>query len=356
LDSGTNSKAVLNVALLGYGFVGKTFHAPLLSHVPGLRLSHIVSSDAAKVRKDWDVTVLPKPEDAFGLPEIDIIVVATPNPTHFDLARKALLSDKHVVVDKPFTNTVAEAQELIALAKSRRRLLSIFQNRRWDADFLTLRQLISEKPLGEIVNFESHYDRYRPEPRQRWREQDVPGGGLWFDLGPHLIDQALQLFGTPEAIYADLEMQRPAGQANDYFHVVLRYAKRRVILHGGSLVVAESPRFNVHGTRGSYIKFGMDTQEESLKRGDIPGSPGWGVDPRTGTLVTVRSDGSFETRQVPNIPGNYLAYYEGIQCAIASGAPNPVPAQDGLAIINVIESAIKSAAARAEVSFNYIKS
>jgi scyllo-inositol 2-dehydrogenase (NADP+) len=355
LEARSNSKAVLNVALLGYGFAGKTFHAPLLSHVPGLRLSHIVSSDGVKVRKDWDVTVLPKPDDAFGLPKIDVIVVATPNPTHFDLARKALLSDKHVVVDKPFTNTVAEAQELIALAKSRRRLLSVFQNRRWDGDFLTLRRLLAEGPLGEIAQFESRYDRYRPEPRQRWREQDVPGGGLWFDLGPHLIDQALQLFGAPERIYADLEIQRPGGQANDYFHILLRYGKRRVILHGGSLVAAETPRFTMHGTLGSYTKFGMDTQEESLKRGDVPGNPGWGADPRTGTLVTARSGGGFETRQVPNIPGNYLAYYEAVQRAIATGAPNPVSGEDGLAIINVIETAIKSAAARAELPFNDIK-
>jgi predicted dehydrogenase len=345
LASQSDSKTI-NVALLGYGFAGKTFHAPLLSRVPGLRLSHIVSSDRAKVRKDWNVTVLAKPEDAFALPEIDLIVVATPNPTHFDFARKALLSDKHVVVDKPFTNTAAEAQELIALAKSRRRLLSVFQNRRWDADFLTLRQLLAEGSLGEIAVFESRYDRYRPEPRQRWREQNVPGGGLWFDLGPHLVDQALQLFGAPEQVYADLEIQRPTGQAVDYFHVILRYGRRRVILHGGSLVAAETPRFAVHGTRGSYIKFGMDTQEDSLKRGDVPGSAGWGADPRMGTLITSRAD-SFETKEVPNIPGNYLAYYKALHSAIANGAPNPVPAEDALAVIDLLETATKSAPARA---------
>ncbi len=349
------SETPLNVALLGYGFVGKTFHAPLLTHVPGLRLSHVVSSDAAKVRKDLDVVVLAKPEDAFALPEIDVIVIATPNPTHFDLARKALLSDKHLVVDKPFTNTVAEAKELIAVAKSRRRLLSVFQNRRWDSDFLTLRKLLSEGPLGEVVHFESHYDRYRPEPRQRWREQNVPGGGLWFDLGPHLADQAMQLFGPPEAIYADLAIQRPSGVTDDYFHVLLRYGRRRVIIHGGSLVAAESPRFTVHGMLGSYTKFGMDTQEESLKRGEGPGGTGWGADPQQGTLVIKRGDG-FERRQVPTIPGNYLGYYEALQRAIATGAPNPVPAEDGLAIINVLETAVKSSAMRAEIPFVEIKS
>jgi predicted dehydrogenase len=344
----------LKVALLGYGFAGKTFHAPLLARVPGLQLTHIVSSDAAKVKKDWDATVLAKPEDAFALPEIDLIVIATPNPTHFDLARKALDEEKHVVVDKPFTNTVAEAAQLVALAASRRRLLSVFQNRRWDADFLTLRKLLADNALGDVVHFESHYDRYRPEPRQRWREQPVPGGGLWFDLGPHLVDQAMQLFGLPDGIYADLEVQRPLGQTTDYFHVILRYGRSRVILHGASLVAAETPRFTVHGALGSYTKFGMDTQEESLKRGEIPGSPGWGNDPQMGTLITRRDDG-FETRQVPNIPGNYLAYYEGIRDAISAGGPNPVTPQDAFSVITVIEAAIKSAAARAEMPFIQLK-
>jgi predicted dehydrogenase len=160
--------APLQVALLGYGFASKTFHAPLLTHVPGLRLSHIVSSDAAKVKRDYDVTVLARAEDAFALPEIDLIVIATPNIAHFDLASKALNAGKHVVVDKPFTNTVAEATELIKLAKARGRLLSVFQDRRWDSDFLTLRKVLADGALGEVAHFESHYDRYRPEPGAGW--------------------------------------------------------------------------------------------------------------------------------------------------------------------------------------------
>jgi predicted dehydrogenase len=345
----------LNVALIGYGFASKTFHAPLLMNVPGLRLSHIVSSDSEKVRKDYkDMSVLAKPEDAFALPEIDAIVIATPNVTHFDLAQKGLSAGKHVVVDKPFTNTVAEAAELIRLARTKRKVLSVFQSRRWDGDFLTLRKLLADGTLGEISLFESHYDRYRPEPRQRWREQAVPGGGIWFDLGPHLVDQALQLFGPPESISADLEIQRPLGQAVDYFHVVLRYGRTRAILHGALIVAAETPRFTVHGATGSFTKFGLDTQEDSLKRGDIPGSPGWGDDPRMGTLVTKNGEG-FETRRVPNIPGNYLGYYEGLRDAIVSGAPPPVTAEDGLEVINVIETAIKSSAARAELPFSPAK-
>jgi scyllo-inositol 2-dehydrogenase (NADP+) len=300
------------------------------------------------------VTVLAKPEDAFALPEIDLIVIATPNITHFDLAAKALNSGKHVVVDKPFTNTVAEATELIKLAPARARLLSVFQSRRWDSDFLTLRQVLASGALGEVAHFESHYDRYRPEPRQRWRELPGPGSGIWFDLGAHLVDQTLQLFGPPDGIFADLEMQRPLGQAVDYFHVILRYGRKRAILHGASLVVAEPARFTVHGALGSYTKFGMDKQEDALKRGEIPGSPGWGHDPQMGSLMMKKGDG-FETRQVPNIPGNFLAYYEGIRDAIALGAPNPVTPEDGLDVINVLETGVKSSAARAEMPYSQIK-
>jgi len=346
----TGTVTPLNVALIGYGFAGKTFHAPLLSNVSGLRLTHIVSSDSAKVKRDLDVSVLATPDDAFALPEIDLIVIATPNSAHFDLAQKALAAGKHVVVDKPFTVTSEDAAELISQAAQHKRLLSVFQSRRWDADFLTLRQILAQGALGKVIQFESRYDRYRPNPRQRWREQAVPGSGIWFDLGSHLIDQALQLFGPPEAIYADLELQRTGAQAVDYFHAVLRYGESRVILSAGCLVVSETPRFAVHGTAAGFTKFGMDTQEDALRRGEIPGSPGWGDDPRLGTLVTA-CDGGVETRQVPNIPGNYLSYYEGIRDAITLGASNPVPPEDGLAVIRVLETGIKSAAARAELPY-----
>jgi predicted dehydrogenase len=319
-----------------------------------LQLTHVVSSDSAKVRRDHDVTVLATADETFALPEIDLIVIATPNSTHFELARKALSAGKHVVVDKPFTVTVADAAELISLAAQHRRLLSVFQSRRWDADFLTLRQILAQGLLGKVIQFESHYDRYRPEPRQRWREQAVPGSGIWFDLGSHLVDQALQLFGPPEAIYADLELQRTGAQAVDYFHAVLRYGQSRVILSAGCLVISETPRFTVHGTSAGYTKFGMDTQEDSLKRGEAPGSPGWGHDPRLGGLVSP-SDGGVEVRQVPNLPGNYLAYYEGIRDAITVGAPNPVSPEDGLAVIRVLETGIKSAAARAELPYRQAK-
>ena len=184
----------LEVALVGYGFAGKTFHAPVISAVKGLKLSHIVSSDPAKVHRDWpDVTVISSIDEACSIPSLGLIVIATPNTSHFDLAQKSLSAGKHVVVDKPFTLTVAEAAKLLAQAAAGNRLISVFQSRRWDGDFLTLRPLLNSGLLGEIMHFESHYDRYRPEVKPRWREVPGPGSGIWFDLGPHLVDQVLQM-------------------------------------------------------------------------------------------------------------------------------------------------------------------
>jgi predicted dehydrogenase len=342
----------LNVALLGYGFAGKTFHAPLIDSAAGLRLAVVVSSDAEKVRKDVPgVTVFGSPDAAFANPEIDLIVVATPNRTHFDLAQRALQAGKHVVVDKPFTIYSSEAQQLIDLAKKQERVLSVFQSRRWDADFLTLRGLMADDQLGEVMYFESRYDRFRVEVRQRWRELAGPGSGIWYDLGSHLLDQALQLFGFPEAIFADLGMQREGATATDYFHVLLRYSRRRVILHGSMLVPAVTARFSVHGLRASYIKYGMDAQEQQLKAGVRPGDPHWGSDPQDGTLITPRGE-SVESRTVPTTPGNYLAFYTELRDAIRAGSPNPVPPEQALAVIAALELGVESSEAKREVKFS----
>jgi predicted dehydrogenase len=343
----------LNVAVIGYGMAAKVFHTPLISSVDGLRLSHVVSSKPGSVKQEWpNTTVLPTPGDAFSSPEIDLIVVATPNDSHFDLAQRALLAGKHVVVDKPFTTTVAEAVELATLVKKSGRVLCVFQNRRWDGDFLTLRALISEGRLGEVVHFESHYDRYRPLVRKRWREQPGPASGIWYDLGPHLIDQALQLFGTPEGVRADLEMQRQGAQTVDYFHVLLRYGRSRAILHASSLVRGDLPRFTIHGRAATYVKYGMDTQEEALKRGERPGSANWGTDPRDGTLIQRGNDSDAETSAtVPTVPGNYRGYYEAVRDAILRGAQNPAPAEYGVLVMRLLEAGAESSASRREIAF-----
>jgi predicted dehydrogenase len=343
----------LNVAVIGYGMAAKVFHAPLISSVDGLRLSHIVSSKPGVVKQDWpNTTVLATSAEAFSNPEIDLIVVATPNDSHFDLAQRALAAGKHVVVDKPFTTTVAEAVELAALAKKSGRVLCVFQNRRWDGDFVTLRALVSEGRLGEVAHFESHYDRYRPLVRKRWREQPGPASGIWYDLGPHLIDQALQLFGIPEGVRADLEMQREGAQTVDYFHVMLLYGRARVIVHASSLVRGDLPRFIVHGRVASYVKYGMDTQEEALKRGERPGGANWGIDPRDGTLIQRGNDTDAETSAtVPTMPGNYRGYYEAVRDAILRGAPNPASAEYGVLVMRLLEAGAESSASHREVPF-----
>ncbi|MEQ1630382.1 MAG: oxidoreductase, partial [Gallionella sp.] len=261
--------AQLRVALLGYGYAGKTIHAPLIVSTPGLDLVAICSSDAAKVIADLpEVKVCATLQELLRSTEVDVVVIATPNDTHFELARQALLAGKHVVVDKPFTLTATQAYELKALAEHKQRVLSVFHNRRWDADFLTLRAVIASGQLGKLQSLVSRFDRYRPEVRARWREQQGAGGGLWYDLGPHLLDQAVQLFGRPIALQAKFEMQREEAQAIDYFQVTLRYQDMQVTLHASMLVKEETPRFVLTGTAGSYTKYGLDTQEESLKRGE----------------------------------------------------------------------------------------
>ncbi|MFV9503076.1 MAG: oxidoreductase [Oscillochloridaceae bacterium umkhey_bin13] len=340
----------LKVGLIGYGMAGQTFHAPLLATTPGLHLAAIASSKPDLVQADWPNTpVVATPADLLALPELDLVVIATPNATHAALAAAALAADKHVVVDKPFTLTLAEAEALRAEAEQRELVLAVFHNRRWDADFLTLRQLLIEGQLGRVVHYESHFDRYRPLVRDRWREQPGPGSGVWYDLGPHLLDQALQLFGPPEALWADLAAQRDGAVSDDYFHVVLRYGPLRVILHAATLVAATGPRLIVHGTAGSYVKSGLDPQEAALRAGERPDSPTWGHDPNPGTLTTYQGD-TAQTRLVPGLPGTYPAFYAGVRDAIHGLGPNPVPASEAMQVMALLELAQRSAAERCEVT------
>lgn len=326
----------LRVGLIGYGYASKTFHAPLIAGTPGLTLVAVSSSDAGKVLADWSgMTVVGEPEQLFSDPAIDLIVIPTPNITHYPLAKAALLAGKHVVVDKPFTVTLHEAYELEMLARQQQRVLSVFHNRRWDGDFLTVKSLLDEGALGDVVYFESHFDRFRPQVRDRWRERAGPGNGIWFDLGAHLLDQAVRLFGKPQSLFADLAQLRPGAQTTDYFHTILYYADKRVVLHAGMVVAAESPRFVVHGTQGSYVKRGLDPQEDRLKAGERPPQVDWGYDMRDGVLKLVQQDIMVE-KTLLTIPGNYLAYYGGIRDAINGDGENPVPAGDAILVMELL--------------------
>lgn len=335
----------LNVALVGYGYAGKTFHAPLIAAVPELRLATIVSSRPAAVQADWpQVSVRASLEQALADPAIDMVVIASPNQQHYPQARAALAAGKHVVVDKPFTVTSAQARELCLLAeRPHSPLLSVFHNRRWDADFLAVQALLASGELGALSHFESHFDRYRPQVRARWREQDLPGAGLWYDLGPHLLDQALLLFGWPRTIYATLSRQRVGAQATDYFHVQLAYAEHQAVLHASCLVSGGVPRFSLHGAAASYVKFGLDGQEEFLKSGGRPGAAAWGGDPEPGVLYCQSSAlATGERRAVPD--GDYLEYYRAVAGAARGVRANPVTAREAWRVIALLELAERSAA------------
>ena len=335
-------QAPLQVALIGYGGAGRIFHAPLIAGVPGLQLACIVTRQAAEVQRDWPgVRCESTASAALADPAIDLVVIASPNASHFELAQASLQAGKHVVVDKPCTVTLAETDTLLALAQQQGRVLTVFQNRRLDSDFLALQQVLASGQLGRVVQVDSHFDRYRPTVPQRWREQNLPGSGLWLDLGPHLLDQALVLFGQPDALLLEQAKVRDGARVNDWFHAVLRYETTagglRVILHASTLVAESGPRWAVHGTRGSLTKCGLDTQEEALKAGLRPqlgALQDWGQDPQPGQLLHMENIAGVaapvSVRTVaPQPAGNYLAYYAQLRDHLIGLLPQPgvTPAQ-----------------------------
>ena len=342
----------IRVGLIGYGYASKTFHAPLISGTPGMTLAAVASSDENKVHADWPaLPVVSGPERILNDPNIDLVVIPTPNDTHFPLAKAALEAGKHVVVDNPFTVTLSQARELEALAKSGGRLLSVFHNRRWDSDFLTVKALINEGLLGEVGYFESHFDRYRPQVRNRWREQGGPGSGIWYDLAPHLLDQVVNLFGLPVSMQVDLAQLRPGSQSTDYFHAVLAWPQRRVVLHGTLVAAAETARFIIHGSRGSYVKYGLDPQEERLKSGERLPQEDWGYDMRDGVLTRAEGEDITEESWL-TLPGNYPAYYAAIRDALNGSGTNPVPASQAIQIMELIEFGLESARHRTTLCLN----
>lgn len=337
--------ADLRVALVGFGLAGRVFHAPLIAATPGLVLHTVVSSDAAKVHTALpDVRVAADPQVAFDDPAIDLVVIASPNDTHAPLAMAALRAGRHVVVDKPFAIDLAQAREVADVARERARLLCVFHNRRWDADFLALKALVDAGTLGEIAEVHSHFDRFRPTVPDRWRERRGPGAGLWLDLGPHLVDQALQLFGLPDAVQADLAIQRAGAEVDDWFHVVLRYPRLRVVLHAGALVPGAGLRFAVHGSGGSWFKHGLDPQEAALRDGAVPGGDRWGVDLSPGRLLRADADGTVVDDASPTPAGDYRAFYAGVRDAINADAAPPVTLDDALDVMRVLQAGIDSAA------------
>jgi predicted dehydrogenase len=344
-------RADVRVALIGFGYAGRMFHAPLIAATPDLALAVVGSRQQESVRSSYpDVEIVSDPRAAVRHRDVDLVVIATPNDTHAPLVEAALRAGKHVVVDKPFTITLAEARALADTAAEAGRLLSVFQNRRWDSDFLGIRGELAGGRIGEVVELRSEFSRYRPEVRDRWRERPGPGSGMWYDLGPHLIDQALVLFGPPETVHADLQVQRRGGSTVDWFHAVLGYGPRRVILTSSMLATDPAARFLVRGTTGSLVKRGGDLQEAQLKAGQKPGSQGWGHDPDP--LIFLSADQGPPT-EIATAVGDWRGYYGAIRDAIRGERELPVTPAQATTVMSVIEAGMRSSVEGRVVRPNY---
>ncbi|HVY75165.1 MAG TPA: oxidoreductase [Puia sp.] len=336
----------MRTGVVGFGVAAQFMHLPFIVTNPHYELSSILQrhGDAAK-GKYPGVKVVRSLDEMLADDSLELVVITTPNDSHFDYAVRALNAGKHVVVEKPFTITSEDAKALIGIAKASGKILSVYQNRRYVSDFRTIRQLLNEQLLGTVVEFEGHYDRYRPEQRPNaWREENQPGAGILYDLGAHLIDQAFCLFGLPDFVTADIRMQRPHARATDYFELWLHYAFTKVILKAGMLVREPGPRYIIHGMEGSFIKYGEDPQEALLRKGILPVSSDWGQEPEShyGLLHTM-VNGRIVREKYPSLRGNYGDFYTDLYRTIKEGAPLKVKPEQSYNTIRLIELATESA-------------
>ncbi|MBL4931472.1 Gfo/Idh/MocA family oxidoreductase [Clostridium paridis] len=352
------SKTV-NVGLIGYGVAGQVFHAPMVYSVDGLRLYKIydgrVENEEKINSKYKDVLFTTNIDEIYNDENIDLVIVATPNTAHYELAKRALEAGKNVLVEKPFTVTSEEADKLIQLAKEKNKLLTVHHNRRWDSDFKTIKRVINGGLLGELAEYEAHYDRFRNFFKENaWREQNTPGAGILYDLGSHLIDQAQDLFGLPEEVFGDLNIQRKGGETIDNFEVILKYPSLKVTLKAGMLVKEDSPHFVLYGNKGSFVKYGMDVQEGNLRKDLIPKyTQEWGKESQElwGTLNTELNGLNFRGK-VESENGDYRALYENVYKAIIGEEDIIVKPQEARNTIRIIELAEESNKKKAWVKFS----
>jgi predicted dehydrogenase len=339
------SNPIISAAIVAYGNIAQKYHAPLLQALPGFELVKVLERKHNKAEKDYPhVQTVRTMDELLEDPSIELIVITTPNQFHFAQAKAALEAGKHVVLEKPFTVSSIEAEMLVQVAESEGKMLSVFHNRRWDGDFKTVKKIVDSGVLGELVEFESRFDRFINYQRENyWREQDIPGAGVLYDLGPHLIDQALQLFGMPQRIFADIRKQRKNSLADDYFDIIFYYDQLKVRLKAGNLVKELQPRFILHGTQGSFLKYGLDVQRKTPINAENLASPTWGKEAAEewGKLNTHLGDLHIEG-QVETLAGTYQDYYKDVYTAITQGISPQVSATDGLHTIEIIELAILS--------------
>jgi len=335
----------IKTGIASYGMSGLVFQAPLLHVHDGFEITSIVERSYKGSKERYpDVSIVRSIEELVKDPDIELIIINTPDSTHFEYCKLALEAGKHVIVEKPFTTSLKDAVDLVQMSKESETVLSVFQNRRWDGDFLTVKRVIDQKLLGRLISFESHFDRYRNfiQP-DTWKEDSNIGAEIVYNLGSHMIDQAYHLFGLPKSVSADIGIQRTNGRADDFYNIVLRYDNIHVSLKSSYLVREEGPRYILHGTEGSFLKWGLDPQEDDLKSGRYPNDANWGEEPKKlwGKLNTQIGDLHY-TGRIETIPGNYLSYYDNIFDVIRNGAELAVKPEESIDLMRIIESAIES--------------
>ena len=345
MKNSSKMERIINTALAASGMSGTVFHAPLIETHRGFRLNKILERHSNRsVQKYPHVTVASSFEELLQDSDIELIVINTPDHLHYEMVLQAIKAGKHVIAEKPFTQEVAQALELDKLAREKGVMLSVFQNRRWDGDFLTVKKVIEENLVGRLVEFEAHFDRFRNYTKPNtWKEDPSTGTGTLYNLGSHMIDQALVLFGMPATVQADIRTMRTGGKVDDNFELKLGYESVKVTLKGSYLVREPGPRYILHGTVGSFLKWGLDPQEGALTNGELPDKPGWGMEDSQyfGILNTDIKDLHFNGK-IETIAGNYLAYYDDIYNALTTGNKPAVTALQACDVIRVIEAAYES--------------
>lgn len=335
----------INTALLSFGMSGRVFHAPFLKVHNGFHFYAVWERTKNLAQQKYPgVKTYRSLEELLANDMIELVIVNTPGGTHYEYAKKCIEAGKYTIVEKPFTATVQQGEELIALAKQKNVLLSVYQNRRYDSDYKSIKKVVEENLLGEIVEAEFHYDRFSEQLSYKvHKETPGPAVGALYDLGAHLIDQSLQLFGMPDAVFGDIRILRPLSKVDDYFELLLYYKNLRVRLHCSYLVREALPAYQLHGSKGSFIKHKTDVQEAALLEGKTPDTPEWGSEPeQLKGLLHTEKDGIIIKEYLPSFKGNYIDYFEGMYQAIRNNKPLPVSAEDGLKVIRIIEAAFKS--------------
>jgi len=339
---------MINVGLIGFGLAGRSFHAPVISAVPGLKLAAILQRNGSEAAAGYpDARIVRSLDELLAIRDIRLIVIATPNETHAPFARQCLTAGRDVVVDKPFATSYEEAASLAQFAQKSGLLLTVYQNRRYDGDFQAIRELVAAGTFGRIVRFETNYDRFRPNLKSNaWREQQVAGAGIWFDIGPHLIDHAIVLFGLPAAVTADIRTEREGGKADDAFDVMFHYPNSmRAVLSSNILAATQRTRFLLFGTKGAFLKQSFDPQEMNLRRGEIPKDGPWGSEPEENWGLLTLSDGTNTMqRRIPSGTGDYRDYYANIRDVLLGKAEPFVTLPQVLHVMRALDLGRESSA------------